>query len=64
MWEVSRKIDALWSAVDKSICKCPVCGTETSDMTFNPYDMTWYCPKCYSKNQTFYKKRGKPHFYP
>jgi len=59
-----RQEDALWSAVDESICKCPVCGTETSDMTFNPYDKAWYCPECYSKNQAFYKKRGKSHFYP
>ena len=64
MWKVSSKIDALWSAVDKSIYKCPVCGTESSDMTFNPYDKMWYCPECYSKNQAFYKKRGKSHFFP
>jgi hypothetical protein len=64
MWEVSRKIDALWSAVDKSICKCPSCGTETSDMTFNPYLKAWVCTKCYAENQAFYKKRGEAHLFP
>ena len=55
------KLDYAWS---NSICICPVCGSRTSDMTFNPYLKAWFCVDCYEKNRDFYVRRGEPHIYP
>ena len=61
---LSDKIDKLYTSWKKSICVCPVCGSRTSDMTFNPHDEYWYCTKCYGQNQEFYKKRNEAYKYP
>ncbi|MFW9879240.1 MAG: hypothetical protein ACFFG0_39680 [Candidatus Thorarchaeota archaeon] len=61
---LSDKIDQLDTFWKKSIFVCPVCGSRTSDMTFNPYDEYWYCTKCYGENQEFYKKRNEGYRYP
>jgi hypothetical protein len=55
------KLDTAWK---KSICVCPVCGSRTSDMTFNPYDKYWYCVKCYGENQGFFRERNEGFKYP
>jgi len=62
--EVVDKKNALWYGVGKSICKCPSCGTETADMTFNPYTEKCYCTKCYDERNKFYKKGGEAHLFP
>ena len=61
---LADKIDKLYTSWKKSICVCPVCGSRTSDMTFNPYDEYWYCTKCYGENQKFFKKRNEAYRYP
>lgn len=61
---LADKIDKLNTSWKKSICVCPVCGSRTSDMTFNPYDEYWYCTKCYEENHEFYKKRGETYIFP
>ena len=43
----------------KSLCTCPLCGSRTSDMTFNPYMEKWFCVDCYEKNQKFYKAEAR-----
>ncbi len=58
------KIDKIYTAWKNSICVCPVCGSRTSDMTFNPHLKAWFCVDCYEKNRQFYVKRGEPHIYP
>lgn len=55
------KLDTAWK---KSICVCPLCGSRTSDMTYNPYDNYWYCVKCYGENQEFFRDRNEGFKYP
>lgn len=62
--ELINKRDKLDTAWKNSICVCPVCGSRTSDMTFNPHLKAWFCVDCYEKNRQFYIKRGEPHIYP
>lgn len=57
-------IDSLNTAWKKSICVCPVCGSQTSDMTYNPVEEKWFCVRCYKENQAFYVKRGEGYLYP
>jgi len=61
---LSDKIDKLSYVWKNSICVCPVCGSRTSDMTFNPHLKAWFCVDCYEKNRQFYVKRGEPQIYP
>ncbi len=61
---LADKRDKIHTALNNSICICPVCKSRTSDMTFNPYLKAWFCVKCYEKNKQFYIKRGEPHIYP
>jgi len=56
---LSDKQHELESAMDKSICVCPLCGSRTSDMTFNPYIEGCFCVTCYQKNQEFYKTEAR-----
>jgi len=58
------RIDVLETAWKNSICVCPVCGSRTSDMTYNPVEEKWFCVRCYKENQTFYVKRGEGYLYP
>ncbi len=51
-----NKLDTAW---DKSICVCPICGSRTSDMTFNPDAESWYCVKCYQERHEFYITRAR-----
>lgn len=62
--ELSGRRSRLDTAWKNSICVCPVCGSRTSDMTFNPYLKAWFCVDCYEKNRDFYIRRGEPHIYP
>lgn len=62
--ELEINLDRLDTARKNSICVCPVCGSRTSDMTFNPHLKAWFCVDCYEKNRQFYVKRGEPHIYP
>ena len=55
MHELSDKQNKLASAWDKSLCVCSLCGSRTSDMTFNPFMEEWFCVDCYEKNKKFYK---------
>jgi len=61
---LSDKIDQLFTSWKKSICICPVCGSRTSDMTFNPFDKYWYCTKCYEENHEFFKSRNEIYKFP
>jgi hypothetical protein len=61
---LADKIDKIYTAWKNSICVCPVCGSRTSDMTFNLYLKAWFCVDCYEKNRDFYVRRGEPHIYP
>ena len=62
--KLSDRRDKVDTALDNSICICPVCKSRTSDMTFNPYLKAWFCVECYEKNRDFYVRRGEPHIYP
>lgn len=61
---LSNRIDALNTAWKNSICVCPVCGSRTSDMTYNPVEEKWFCVRCYEENKAFYIKRGEGYLYP
>lgn len=61
---LASKRDQIHTALNNSICICPVCKSHTSDMTFNPYLKAWFCIDCYEKNRDFYIRRGEPHIYP
>ena len=56
---LSDKQSKLATAWNKSLCVCSLCGSRTSDMTFNPYMKEWFCVKCYEKNQGFYKAEAR-----
>ena len=56
---LSDKQSKLRTAWDKSICSCDLCGSRTSDMTFNPSSKGWFCVKCYEKARRFYKRKAK-----
>jgi len=61
---LADKIDKLYTTWKKSITICPLCGSRTSNMTFNPVHKSWLCTECYAKNQEFYRMRGEVHLYP
>lgn len=52
---LSDKQSKLRASWDKSLCVCSLCGSRTSDMTFNPFMEEWFCFDCYEKNKDFYK---------
>ncbi len=56
---LSDKRDKLDTAWKKSICVCSICGSRTSDMTFNPDAESWYCVKCYQGRHEFYITRAR-----
>jgi len=56
---LSDKRSKLESAWDKSLCTCSLCGSRTSDMTFNPHMEGWFCVICYQKNQELYKTEAR-----
>ncbi|MBA7556268.1 hypothetical protein ES705_48968 [subsurface metagenome] len=56
-----QKLEAAWK---KSLCTCPLCGSRTSDMTFNPYVKKWFCVSCYKENHEFYIKSGEFQIFP
>ena len=55
---LSDKQDKLAAAWDKSLCICSLCGSRTSDMTFNAYIEGWFCVKCYEEHQEFYEDKA------
>ena len=57
--DLSDKRSELEAAWNKSLCVCSLCGSRTSDMTFNPYMEGWFCVKCYEKSRRFYKRKAK-----
>lgn len=57
--ELLNKQDMLATAWNKSLCVCSLCGSRTSNMTFNPYMEEWFCVDCYGKNQEFYKAEAR-----
>ena len=57
--DLSDKQQKLESAWKNSLCTCPLCGSRTSDMTFNTYLEGWACVECYEKSQEFYKTKAK-----
>lgn len=56
---LSDKEHKLASAWNKSLCVYSLCGSRTSNMTFNPYMEEWFCVDCYEKNQEFYKAKAR-----
>ena len=56
---LSDKRSNLERAWKKSLCTCSLCGSRTSDMTFNPFMEEWFCVDCYEKNQEFYKAKAR-----
>ena len=57
--DLSNNRSKLETAWNKSLCMCPLCGSRTSDMTFNPHMEKWFCVDCYEKNQEFYKAEAR-----
>ncbi len=56
---LSDKQHGLARAWNKSLCTCSLCGSRTSNMTFNPFMEEWFCVDCYGKNQEFYKAEAR-----
>ncbi len=56
---LTDKTDKLRTARDKSICVCSICGSRTSDMTFNLDAESWYCVKCYQERHEFYIEKAR-----
>jgi hypothetical protein len=56
---LSDKRSKLERAWNKSLCVCSLCGSRTSNMTFNPFMEEWFCVDCYEKNQGFYKAKAR-----
>jgi hypothetical protein len=50
-----RKEQALQRALNASTCKCPTCGSKTSDMMYNSVGKAWFCISCYEKRHEWYK---------
>jgi len=50
-----RKEQALRRALKASICICPICNSQTSDMIHNPHNKSWYCLDCYQELHEWYK---------
>lgn len=57
--ELLDKQSKLDAAMDKSICVCSLCGSRTSNMTFNTSSEGWFCVKCYEKAREFYKRKAR-----
>jgi len=57
--ELLDKQDKLATAWNKSLCVCSLCGSRTSDMTFNTDSKGWFYVKCYEKARRFYKRKAK-----
>jgi hypothetical protein len=57
--ELSDKQHKLEAAWNKSLCVCSLCGSRTSDMTFNPYMKEWFCAKCYEEHHEFYIAKAR-----
>ena len=56
---LSDKQSKLAYSWDCSICVCDLCGSRTSDMTFNTFMKEWFCVKCYEETRLFYKKKAR-----
>lgn len=52
---IIRKKQALRRALDASICICPICKSQASDMIYNPQLEKWFCVDCYEHNHEWYK---------
>lgn len=50
-----RKGQALEKALKESVCFCPICHSQTSDMIFNTHNNTWFCIECYEEQHEWYK---------
>jgi hypothetical protein len=57
MGELSDRQSRLNRAWKNSICTCSICGSRTSDMTYNIFLSKWFSVDCYKKSQEFYKKK-------
>ena len=44
-----KQYQELNRALNKSICRCPVCGSSDIDMTYSPRFKKWYCFICYDR---------------
>ena len=53
--EIMKEISTLDRAYIHSTLGCRLCGATEPDLTYNPGDEAWYCGKCYSFNQSYYK---------
>lgn len=56
---LSDKRSGLERAWKNSLCTCSLCGSRTSDMTFNICLDGWFCVDCYEKNHEFYKTKAR-----
>ncbi len=56
---LNDKQDKLASAWKESLCTCSLCGSRTSDMTFNTCLEGWFCVECYKEHQAFYKAKAE-----
>jgi len=57
--DLSDKWQKLETAWKKSLCTCSLCGSRTSNMTFNTCLEGWFCVDCYEKNHEFYKTKAR-----
>ena len=48
----------LYSALRRSICKCPLCTNSDKDMVYIPEHKSWYCIECQDQNLIWYRWHG------
>jgi len=57
--DISDKWQKLETAWKKSLCTCSLCGSRSSNMTFNTHFKAWFCVTCYKEHQKFYDTKAR-----
>jgi len=58
MYYLQGTIHKLNEALNKSICKCPICTQTDKDMVYIDLYETWYCVECQEKDLRLYHSQG------
>jgi len=58
MQEIAQKRQKLDRAFYKHPIGCKLCGDRDVDLIYNPNTSRWYCERCYTFQQTEFRKMG------
>jgi hypothetical protein len=64
MQQISWKKQELDRAADRHPIGCKLCGDRDVDLIYNPNTSRWYCERCYTFQQTEFRKMGNYDLYP